>query len=129
MFAYTVPAAAIGDAQVDIKLYEKGQDRYADTNRQFAYWRKFNHLHGWMATLYRDKGGADERFNCNTVRLMLADLDKLERDAPHLEPAEGFFWGEQDSITPENVAEVMKFVKKARKAIAKGLAVIYRSWW
>lgn len=129
MYAYTVPAEAIGDQQVDIELFEKGKERFAGTDRSFAYWRKFNNLHQWMAGLYEAKGGRDANFNCNTVRLTLEDLDKLEREALNLEPAAGFFWGEQNPMAAEDVAEVMEFVTRARSAIGNGQAVVYDSWW
>jgi len=129
MYAYTLPAEHIGNQQVDIKLFNNGAATFPELNTEFAYWRKFNNLHQWMALLYFKKGGADTRFNCNTVRLMPADLDRLEAEAPTLEPAAGFFWGDQQEMTPEDVAEVMTFVRNARAAIAEGKAVIYDSWW
>lgn len=130
MYAYTVPAEDIGDQQVDIKLYgEDGNPIYKDLDREFAYWRKFNNLHQWMADLYFRKGGRNESFNCDTVRLMPDDLDKLWASSPELKPASGFFWGDEDQMTPEDVQEVQDFVTKAREAIANGKAVIYDSWW
>ena len=35
-----------GDRQTDVNVSEDERDE-AELN-QFAYWRKFNHLHGWM---------------------------------------------------------------------------------
>lgn len=130
MYAYTVPAKDIGDRQVDISLYDADGERiYKDMNREFAYWRKFNNLHRWMADLYFKKGGKNESFNCDTVRLMPEDLDRLWAEAETLKPASGFFWGDEDEMTPEAVEEVRSFVTKAREEIADGRAVIYDSWW
>jgi len=96
---------------------------------EFDYWRKFNHLHGWMERLYRKKGGANDSFNCNTVRLMPEDLTQLENEASGLEATEGFFFGSTAPIDAQDVAEVFTFTAKARAAIAEGYAVYYDSWW
>lgn len=45
-------------SQVDFK----GEDA-----AELHYWRKHPNLHGWMEQLYRDKGGAEEIFNCAAV--------------------------------------------------------------
>lgn len=125
MFAYTCPATAIGDAEVDIKFPEG-----TEVNSNFAYWRKFNHLHGWMERLYHNKGGESSDFNCNTLRLTLEDLDALENsikanDLPH---TTGFFFGGEE-IYPEDLESLEDFIVRSREAIAGGLAVIYDSWW
>jgi len=130
MYAYTVDAEDIGDQQVDIKLYDdKGEPLFDSLNREFAYWRKFNNLHQWMADLYYKKGGTSMPFNCNTVRLMPADLDKLWADAPGLEPSSGFFWGSEDKMTEDDINEVKEFVSRSMDEISIGKAVIYDSWW
>lgn len=95
----------------------------------FAYWRKFNNLHQWMANLYYAKGGASEDFNCNTVRLMNEDLDELCKQAATLKPASGFFWGDEDEMTQEDIDDVQSFITRAREAIHGGKAVFYDSWW
>ena len=122
MYAFTIPAADAGDNVVDLKLPESAE--------QIFYWRKFNALHGWMEDLYRLKGGTSESFNCNTVRLDLKDLDRLEMDVGKnkLVPRNGFFFGSQE-IYPEDIESVADFVAKARQAIADGDAVWYDSWW
>ena len=96
----------------------------------FAYWRKFNNLHGWMEQLYHKKGGT-ETFNCTTVRLMPEDLDRLESMAimKALPPTEGFFFGGQEQFTDEDKEDVLAFIAKAREAIADGYAILYDSWW
>lgn len=98
-------------------------------NTDFAYWRKFNHLHGWMEKLYRKKGGQAESFNLCTVRLREEDLKQLLEEASGLTPTPGFFFGSYESMTPEDVQEVVAFAARALQAIADGYAVYYDSWW
>jgi hypothetical protein len=124
MYAYTCDQEQVGDKQVDIDL-----DKVRGLDRDFAYWRKFNNLHQWMADLYFKKGGQSSSFNCNTVRLMREDLDRLAAEAATLKPASGFFWGDEDDMTPEATKDVLEFVERSRLAIANGKAVIYDSWW
>ena len=132
MYAYTAPAELVGDEQVDMndRLFSEGKP-VAGVDTDFAYWRKFNHLHGWMEKLYRSKGGESADFNCNTVRLMPADLDRLEAMASMkvLAPTAGFFFGGQEEFNDEDKQEVLDFIAKARQAIADGKAVVYDSWW
>lgn len=127
MYAYTCKASDIGDKQVDIDVSSDS----AEIDRDFAYWRKFNHLHGWMEQLYIKKGGISQEFNCNTVRLMPEDLDVLESMArlKSLAPTQGFFFGGDTPFNDDDRDEVLKFINKARTAIADGQAVIYDSWW
>jgi hypothetical protein len=121
MFAFAVPANEAGDAQVDVSPPEGYEE--------VAYWRKFNHLHGWMERLYRSKGGTADSFNCVTVRLMPEDLDQLEKDlASGLPPTAGFFFGGPE-IYPEDVDRTREFIAKARGLINSGEAVFYDSWW
>lgn len=132
MYAYTAPAELVGDQQVDFgdKLFADGKPvEGVDTN--FAYWRKFNHLHGWMEELYRKKGGTEESFNCATVRLTLEDLTELHSAASDktLTATEGFFFGEQDEFDDDCKEEVLEFVQKARMAIGEGKVVVYDCWW
>jgi hypothetical protein len=126
MYAFTVAADAAGDNVVDLDI-NYGTDNEI-TKTELFYWRKFNALHGWMEQLYRTKGGTDESFNCNTVRLTLEDLDRLEREADSLKPVEGFFFGAQ-TIYPEDLESVATFIAKAREALAEDKAVYYDSWW
>lgn len=121
MYAYTAPSDLIG-RDVDFKL--DGLRGVSDLH----YWRKHPNLHGWMEMLYRAKGGAEEVFNCTTVRLTRDDLDALEaaiRDDA-LPETTGFFFGASDG---SERADDLAFVEKARSAIAEGLAVFYDSWW
>lgn len=132
MYAYTAPAELVGDQQVDLndKLFSDGKP-LEGVDTDFAYWRKFNHLHGWMEHLYRKKGGQRDSFNCTTVRLMPDDLDALHAAASDktLTATEGFFFGAQEEFDDDCQFEVLDFVQKARAAIAEGKAVAYDCWW
>lgn len=125
------------------KLTDEDKENYIAKRRQadadaresglidpdFAYWRKFNHLHGWMHRLYVAKGGKDEQFNCNTVRLMPADLDRLLLESrAGLPYTPGFFFGGEE-IHPDDSESIREFVVNARAAIREGKAVFYDSWW
>lgn len=130
MYAFTADASVIGDQEVDVVFYDKeGNPLIART--ELAYWRKFNNLHGWMHDLYNEKGGEDPQFNCNNVRLLPEDLDRLEElaKAKALEPVSGFFFGPEEVMTDEDRDEVLDFISKAREAIAQDKAVFYDSWW
>ena len=122
MYAFIVDADKAGDKVTDVAL--------GDDALEICYWRKFNALHGWMEDLYRQKRGLRHDFNCTTLRLDLADLDRLEMDTGNnkLVPINGFFFGAQE-IYPEDLESVATFVKVARQAIADGKAVFYDSWW
>lgn len=96
---------------------------------EIAYWRKFNHLHGWMERLYRSKGGQAEVFNCVSVRIDADDLDQLEKDLklglPH---TEGFFFGGPD-VWPDHLEATKEFISRARNALENEYGVYYYSWW
>lgn len=97
----------------------------------FAYWRKFNHLHGWMEKLYYSKGGKADSFNCVNVRLTEQDLDVLQKHAEtmSLKPTEGFFFGTYEEFSEDDQYAVLQFVNTARETISNGYAVFYDSWW
>jgi hypothetical protein len=123
MYAWIVPAKEAGDGQVDVKLTDP---------IELAYWRKFNHLHGWMENLYREKGGAKDNFNCTTVRLTLDDLARLERecqDSAIFVSVQGFFFGTAE-LDDSDMESLEDFIEKAREAINDDdMAVFYDSWW
>ncbi|RUW81296.1 MAG: phosphoglycerate kinase [Mesorhizobium sp.] len=95
---------------------------------EIHYWRKHPNLHGWMRQLYRAKGGTEESFNCTNVQLTADDLWQLEADikADRLPHTEGFFFGESDGT---EMTDDLKFVAKARDALAQNRTVYYSSWW
>lgn len=133
MYAYTARKAIVGEAQVDLndRLFTDGNAREG-VDTEFAYWRKFNILHGWMERLYRKKGGARESFNCTTLRLDPEDLDLLEADArsgDNMTATKGFFFGGDEAFDADDQQEILDFVAKAREAQAQGLVVLYDSWW
>jgi hypothetical protein len=136
MYAYSFNRDEIAnpDDMVDLKPVKTGGDR-AKPSRDW-YWRKFNHLHGWMERLYREKGGAAEMFNCETVRLVEADLDRLEKDVNDtksgvrkaLAHTPGFFFGGAE-LEPGDLEDLEAFIKGAREELAAGRIVFYDSWW
>ena len=93
----------------------------------FAEWREHPNLHGWMRALYGERGGESNQFNCNTLRLDLADINALEKVvlAGLLPETEGFFFGESQ---PEDEEDDLAFIAEARKFIAQGYIVYYDSW-
>jgi len=101
---------------------------FPEDARQIHYWRKHPNLHGWMENLYREKGGAEDNFNCDTVRLDAADLDALEQAVTYgvLPHTTGPFFGESDGTER---ADDLAFIHKARAEIANGRRVYYTSWW
>lgn len=94
------------------------------------YWRKFNHLHGWMKRLYTAKGGTDPDFNCVSVRVSLEDLAQLEKEAleGNLLAEKGFFFGSPDYY-PEDHESLLSFIAEAREAISDGYDIYYSAWY
>jgi hypothetical protein len=94
---------------------------------RLRYWRKHPNLHGWMEKLYRKRGG-EGQFNCVTLRLDLADINRLEKAVKknRLPPTEGFFFG---TTRPEEKYVDLQFITDARMAIKDGYTVYYDSWW
>jgi len=95
---------------------------------ELHYWRKHPNLHGWMESLYYEKGGEADSFNCVPVVLDDEDLDVLEEDikSGNLPQTSGFFFGQTDG---DEVDGDLEFVAKAREAIKNGMTVYYTSWW
>lgn len=122
-YAFTVPESLVGDTQVDIPELE-------NSKVELAYWRKFNHLEGWMKKVYKNKHGKSEEFNCNTVRLMPEDLDQLYAALMNkeLKSEIGFFFGDEE-LNDCDVEKTLQFITEAREKISKGNAVFYYSWW
>lgn len=123
MYAFKMKAKEAGDTQT-MSGWPEVIERV-----EIAYWRKFNHLHGWMEALYREKGGTDG-FNCVYVRLEQADLDRLKDalDSKQLVHTPGFFFG-GDEIHKWDVEATEKFIEDAKQALLDGDAVFYYSWW
>jgi hypothetical protein len=126
MFVWRVKA---NDAIDDLTIRSTEDGREGDLEEMW-YWRKHHDLHGWMEKLYRNKGGTAESFNCVPVRLYPHDLDALQFDLldGSLPETTGFFFGNNPPDL-ETLSEDLKFIQKARDAIAAGDAVYYDSWW
>ena len=123
MSAFDLPQEVIGKQLVDLEI------PHGATVNELAYWRKFHQLHGWMENLYRARNGRDEFFNCSTVRLLSADIDKLEKDAKNGLPAKaGFFFGNRE-WDDDRANELTNFITQCRKKFEQGQAVYYTSWW
>lgn len=149
MYAYSIKADLVeGLGDVDVDVYQAVAKPYMKTGSQlteseavtlavedgvfnpdFAYWRKFNHLHGWMERLYQAKGGTQE-FNCTTVRVEQDDLVALKQamEEGTLTYQPGFFFGNEE-IYPEDLEDLQGFIQRANQAIEDGFAVFYNSWW
>lgn len=127
MYAWTVPAE-VADVEVDLATNDRDTGESLIETAELHYWRKHPNLHGWMQKLYYEKGGTDEEFNCNSVRLTPADLDRLEIDVKEraLPGTSGFFFGASDGSELE---DDLAFIQKARVEISNGRAVYYSSWW
>ena len=125
MYAYTIEQDRVGEHEVsdtlpsDFKFGEQADDK------NFAYWRKFNHLHDFMAYLYYDKGGEKE-FNCEFVRVDLRDLDAIKE---LLDDKEYGFFLSDDEMSDEHVKYTHDFINRAKEAINQGMSVWYGSWW
>ena len=110
-----------------------GLDMYAfkekegEQQTEIHYWRKHPNLHGWMESLYLERGGEGE-FNCVKLQLFSEDLDRLERDilSGNLPETLGFFFGKSYGNEAE---DDLQFIAEAREAIADGWDVFYDSWW
>ena len=104
-----------------------------------AYWRKHNRLHGYMESLYIDKGnelglsayGTD--FNCVELELSESDIEQLEAhiEKKSLPNTQGFFFGNDSYAEYEEhyKEDDLSFIKNAREAFAEGKKVFYNSWW
>lgn len=118
----------------EVFKWKQAQKKIEEENlldTEFWYWRKFNHLHGWMKRLYETKGGIDEAFNCCYVRLTLEDLDQLKKDIQEnkLVPEEGFFFGGPE-IYPGDIERTLEFIQESSEVLKAGThAIFYTSWW
>jgi hypothetical protein len=95
---------------------------------ELHYWRKHPNLHGWMQSLYDEKGGKSVDFNGDCVVLDMEDLDVLEEDIRdgNLPDTAGFFFG---NTMGDEIDDDLQFIAKAREAIKEGKTVYYTSWW
>jgi hypothetical protein len=130
MFAYRTSINFSKQVDFEDEVYSSQDEDGNTVCKEIQYWRKHPNLHGWMETLYYEKGGTKKSFNCVTVELTLEDLNRLESDIKVgvLPNTEGFFFGESDNDDSERQTD-LDFVKKAKEAILEGDHVFYDSWW
>ena len=121
MYAFSTKAKPKTEVDFETKNFQP---------EEVHYWRKHPNLHGWMQSLYEEKGGDSSDFNGDCVVLTLDDLDCLEHDLKQfdLPDTSGFFFGNSASDDDE-LKDDLDFVQKAREAIANGKTVYYTSWW
>ena len=93
---------------------------------ELFYWRKHADLQGWMQSLYYEKGGDAEEFNCVDVDLTMDDINRLDRDYHNLETHTGFFYGSSDQY---HTNQTTRFIAKAKAALSQGRELFYTSWW
>lgn len=98
--------------------------------KDIGYWRKANHIHGYMEDLYYKLGGSSSSFNTNTVKLSILDIVDLCRRIidNDLSVTEGFFFG-GDNKPKETDTESLIIFLNAIKEIEMGQDVYYSSWW
>lgn len=125
MYAHRARKSILNQGLIDVKFRRRSQMLDFD----FAYWRKFRHLHNWMEDLYHHNGGTDQ-FNCVNIVVTLEDLDDLERDTRdgNLRDTGGFFFGDGE-LTEDDKEEIYSFIERARAVYADGDIVVYSSWW
>ncbi len=127
MYAWRCKQSEVID---DFNMVKPSSDDQSYMQDELHYWRKHHDLHGWMAKLYKTKGGPKSEFNCAAMRLYTEDLDALEKAVVmcELPQTTGFFFGENPP-DDGSMRNDLKFIVKAREAIAAGDAVYYDSWW
>jgi hypothetical protein len=138
MFALTCPADKVIRQDAGVDQMPTEMPASTDDATLIHQWRKHPDLHQWFTDLYFRKEGLSgditeaamgPAFNAGQfVRLTAHDLDQLEAavEAGALPKAAGFFWGVS---TSDDRKDDLAFIKKARKALKKGLVVFYSSWW
>ena len=122
---------------LDMWVYQTSKDNLSedltdiiDVNKlvQVWYWRKHPNLHGWFEKLYREKGGNCEEFNCEYVKVVIDDINKLEEilKEDELPIANGCFSVEYE---PYRVKYYLQFIRKARNVLKEGNCLVYCSFW
>jgi hypothetical protein len=99
-----------------------------------AYWRKHPNLHGWMESLWIQRGRPGQQpdyteFNGIELELTWQDLEDLEQAVNNgqLPNTQGFFFGDgADDFYKE---QDLEFIKNARAELFMGLKVFYNSSW
>ena len=105
--------------------------------KEIAYWRKHNRLHGWFEEkFFHYNPSAEGDFNCSRFWLFREILDKLEETirTDQLPVTQGFFFGgdsyeEEKEALAEQKKYDLAFVDKAKQTLNKGEHVYYTCWW
>ena len=97
---------------------------------QYAYWRKFNALHGWFVQNIQD--GVDKcQLSRPIEREEFEELLKL-LEGRRLEPVKGFFFGstEKGKWYEKEVVETIEVVKKILSEVDfdKEILIYHSSW-
>ena len=122
-FAYKTKIKPSQDIDFADEVYGDGD------SEEIHYWRKHPNIHGFMESIYREKGGEDE-FNCRPVVLTQEDIDNLAEYIleGNLPETSGFFFGKSMGDAEEENDD-LEFCKKASEAIKEGYTIFYDSWW
>lgn len=111
-----------------VKQYPTTNIPYGMSN-ELCYWRKHPDLHGWMKTLFYEKGGSsDTDFNHDVVFLFEEDIEKLKEDIEkdNLPSTSGFFFGSSEGLLTKNDLEKANTMLDA---LSKGSLIYYISSW
>ena len=98
---------------------------------ELGYWRKANHIHGYMEELYRSKGGTAEDFNCVSVQLTKEELTELLYlvTANKLKPTVGFFFGGDNRPEGLDTHSIRIICNALDDIVYNNKDVYYDSWW
>lgn len=136
-YAYVASKVGAKDDYYEEK-YDRGNSNanQKDFYDELAYWRKHPNLHGWMESLWIEKGRPgvepgyeDVMFNGVELELTFDDIVRLENDIKEnkLPSTTGFFFG-QDSDDYYK-SQDLEFVYEAKTRLFLGQKVFYNSSW
>lgn len=129
MYVFAKKTDLTDDVQVDFDVDYHWQDD------ELCYWRKHPILHGWMQSLYYQKGGEMEEYTGGKLRLTAEDLDSLEKaiEENTLPFIQGVSIGQFSEKGVEDYeirkAHDLECVERMRDALCQGLTVWYTSSW
>ena len=98
---------------------------------ELCYWTKHPDLHGWMKTLFYDKGGSsDSDFNHDVVFLFEEDVEKLREDIVNnnLPHTTGFFFGQSYDDKKQKKSD-LEMVELMKNSLSKDELIYYISSW
>jgi len=125
MYVFAKKTDLTDDVQVDFDVdYDWEKD-------QICYWRKHPSLHGWMQSLYYQKGGKMEEYTGGKLRLTDEDVDALEKaiEEDALPFVQGVFIGQPQGAEDHEIrkAHDLECVEQMRDALCQGFTVWYTS--